>query len=75
MTFIATEPTTASAINCSFELLVAAPFSKVEEFDSSCEHWTQYVERLGHFFDVNDIKGADKKQAIFLSMVGLSTEP
>lgn len=46
---------------------------KVEEFDGNREDWTQYVERLGHFFDTNGIAESDKKRAIFLSVVGPST--
>ena len=40
--------------------MATALFGKVEEFD----------ERLGHFFDANGITEADKKRAIFLSVVG-----
>ena len=42
--------------------MAAAPlFGKVEEFDSAHEDWTQYVERLGHFFNANSINDAEKK--------------
>ena len=30
-------------------------FGKVEEFDGNREDWTQYVKRLGHFFDASSI--------------------
>ena len=46
---------------------------KVEEFDSSKEEWTQYVERLGHFFTANGITDAGKKRAVFLSIIGAAT--
>ena len=50
--------------------MAMALFGKVEEFDGNREDWTQYVERLRHFFDANGITEADKKRAIFLSVVG-----
>ena len=45
---------------------------KVEEFDGSQEEWTQYVERVNHFFDANDIADAGKKRAVLLSIIGPS---
>ena len=54
-------------------MAIAQVFGRVQEFDGGREEWTQYVERLGHFFDANGIKDADKKRAIFLSVVGPST--
>ena len=53
--------------------LMAATFGKVEEFDSKKEEWPQYVERLQHFFVANDIVDAEKKRAVFLSVVGPAT--
>ena len=50
--------------------LMAATFGKVEEFDYKKEEWSQYVERLQHFFVANDIVDAEKKGAVFLSVVG-----
>ena len=35
--------------------------------------WPQYVERLQHFFMANDIVDAEKKRAVFLSVVGPAT--
>ncbi len=49
---------------------MAAILGKVEEFDQSKEEWTQYVERLNHFFLANAIENADKKRAVFLSVIG-----
>ena len=46
---------------------------KVDEFDCTKEDWTQYVERLDHFFVANDITDAGKKRAVLLSVVGSST--
>ena len=36
------------------------------------EDWSLYVERMEHFFLANGITEADKKRAVFLSVVGLS---
>jgi len=46
--------------------LMAATFGRVEEFDSKKEEWSQYMERLQHFFVANDIVDAEKKRAVFL---------
>ena len=46
---------------------------KVDEFDCTKEDWTQYVERLDHFFVANDITDEGKKRAVLLSVVGSST--
>lgn len=52
---------------------MATVFGKVDEFDGSKEEWTQYVERVNHFFEANDIADAGKKRAILLSVIGSST--
>ncbi len=44
----------------------------IEEFDGSKDDWPQYVERLEHFY-ANEITDADKKRAVFLSVVGAAT--
>ena len=46
---------------------------KIDEFDRHKEEWPQYVERLGFFFIANSITTAEKKRAIFLSVVGAAT--
>ena len=51
----------------------AATFGRIQEFDGDKEEWPQYVERLGHFFLANGIENADKKRAVFLSVVGPAT--
>ena len=34
---------------------MAAPlFGQVKEFDGEKEEWSQYVERLDHFFEANE---------------------
>ena len=52
---------------------MAATLGKVEEFDSSKEDWQQYTERLNHFFVANGIADAEKKRAVFLSVIGPAT--
>ena len=51
------------------QCVMAAVFGKIEEFK---EDWSQYVERLGHFFQANGTVEEDKKRSIFLTMVGLT---
>ena len=46
---------------------------RVEDFDGNKDDWQQYVERLEHFFVANGIDGAEKKRAVFLSLIGPST--
>ena len=53
--------------------MAVATLGKVEEFDGTKEDWPQYIERLGHFFVANGISGADKKRAVFISVIGPST--
>lgn len=49
---------------------MAAILGKVEEFDSKKEEWSQYVERLDHFFAANVIEDAARKRSVFLSVIG-----
>ena len=49
---------------------MATLFGTVSEFEAGKEQWTQYVERLGHFFAANGITNEEKKCSIFLSVVG-----
>ena len=42
---------------------------RVKEFDGNKDDWQQYVERLEHFFQANDVDGAEKKRAVFLSVI------
>ena len=39
-----------------------ATIGKLEEFNQDTEVWTQYVERLEHFFVANDIEEEKKKK-------------
>ena len=52
---------------------MSATLGRVEEFDGNKDDWQQYVERLEHFFVANGIEGAEKKRAVFLSVIGVST--
>ena len=52
---------------------MAALVSNIDEFDSSREEWTQYVERMDHFFAANSIEDAGKKKSTFLALIGPAT--
>ena len=52
---------------------MAALFGTVSEFEEGKEEWTQYVERLEHFFAANGIEDANKKRSVFLSVIGPSS--
>ena len=52
---------------------MAVTFGRIEEFDGAKEEWSQYEERLGHFFTANGVESAEKKHSIFLSVVGPAT--
>ncbi len=52
---------------------MAALFGQMGEFDAHKEEWTQYSERLAHFFAANDIEDAAKKRAILLTVMGPAT--
>ncbi|KAJ8043837.1 hypothetical protein HOLleu_11112 [Holothuria leucospilota] len=47
-----------------------AHFGKVTEFIAGKEIWSQYVERLEHFFAANGITDKAKMQSILLSSIG-----
>ena len=42
-------------------------------FDSSCEEWSEYAERLVHYFVANDITAVEKRHAILLTAVETGT--
>ena len=52
---------------------MSGTLGRVEEFDGNKDDWQQYVERLEYFFIANGIDGADRKRAVFLSLIGQST--
>ncbi|CAC5370715.1 unnamed protein product [Mytilus coruscus] len=43
-------------------------YGKLDSFDES-EDWTQYVERMEHYFNANEIDEEDQKRDIFLSVL------
>ena len=45
----------------------------VVAFNPDQEDWSEYVERLEHYFTANDIVSSDKRRAILLNAVGAST--
>ena len=47
-----------------------ASIGRIEEFRDEKEDWNQYAERLEHFFTVNGITSDEKKQAMFLTVIG-----
>ena len=50
-----------------------ATHGQIGEFNSQREDWMSYSERLEEYFIANDIKSAEKKKAILLSVVGADT--
>ena len=49
-----------------------AMYGRIDEYDE-IEEWTQYVERMEHYFEANEIESDDKKRSIFLSVIGAKT--
>ena len=45
----------------------------VVAFDPANDDWSEYVERLEHYFTANDIVEGEKQSAILLNAVGAST--
>ena len=45
----------------------------ISEFDTGKEEWQQYAKRLDYSFAANEITDANKKRAVFLSVLGPST--
>ena len=58
------EPTPAAAV-----VPVTAPLQAIGQhgavvpFEASQEEWSEYTERLGHYFVTNDIVGEEKRRA------------
>ena len=55
---------------------MAALLGKIEPFDPDGEEWPEYVERLGQFFEANDLVGeakATKRRATLISLMKPST--
>ena len=51
---------------------MAALIGVVGEFDAEKEEWTQYAERLSHFFEANLIVDEERKKSLLLTMMGPS---
>ena len=49
-----------------------ATFGKIDELNVK-DDWSQYIERLGHYFSANDITDISKQKSILLSVVGTET--
>lgn len=47
-----------------------ATIGRIEEFREDKEEWSQYAERLEHFFAANGITSNDKKRSVFLTVIG-----
>ena len=52
---------------------MSGTLGRVEEFDGSKDDWPQYIERMEYFFEDNSIDTAEKKRAVFLSVIGSAT--
>ena len=51
---------------------MAGLIGAVGKFDAEKEEWTQYAERLSHFFEANLIVDEERKKALLLTMMGPS---
>ena len=50
-----------------------AVYGKINEYEPTNEDWSQYAERLGHYFAANEIESGEKKRAVLLTVVGAAT--
>ena len=55
--------------------MATATHGNIGEFNTKCEDWVSYTERLEQYFTANDIKPdqTGKRQAILLSVCGAAT--
>ena len=51
---------------------MAALFGNIEQFNPKTEIFSEYVERLGFYFEANSVTDVKKKKAIFLTLIGPS---
>ena len=64
----------SQSVTCTTpKMATGAVFGKIEEFSSNKEDWSNYVERLNHFFKANAITTNEQKQSVFLSVIGPTT--
>ena len=66
-------PAVAATVPPAISLPTGGLHGTVAPFNQDHDDWCEYVERLEHYFAVNDIVSADKQRAILLSVVGVST--
>ena len=52
---------------------MAALYGHIGEFVETQEVWCQYAERIQHYFAANGVTDAERKRAIFLSVIGPRT--
>ena len=52
---------------------MAALYGHIGEFVETQEEWRQYAERIQHYFAANGVTDAERKRAIFLSVIGPRT--
>ena len=53
----------SQSVTCTTpKMATGAGFGKIEEFSSNKEDWSNYVERLNHFFKANAITTNEQKQ-------------
>lgn len=50
--------------------MASALLGQIGEFEEGQEEWSQYAERIDHFFVDNGVTDEDKKRAVFLSLIG-----
>ena len=51
--------------------MMSALLGQIREFVEGQEEWSQYAERIDHFI-ANGVTDADRKRAVFLSLIGYS---
>ena len=53
--------------------MAALNVGHIGEFVEAQEEWRQYAERIQHYFAANGVTDAERKRAIFLSVIGPRT--
>ncbi|KAJ8023976.1 hypothetical protein HOLleu_36568 [Holothuria leucospilota] len=53
--------------------MARAMIGTLQQYNSDIETWTEYIERMEHFFDANEIAENEKRKAVLLSSVGPKT--
>lgn len=56
--------------NCEKVNMAKSLIGKISEFDEQQESFENYVERLGHFYKVNNITDEGTKVSLFVSIMG-----